>query len=63
MCIRDSPGAAAIVSRVVNNAEPGAIILLHQSAPDTLEGLQSMITQLRQQGYDFGTVTQVISPL
>jgi polysaccharide deacetylase family sporulation protein PdaB len=58
-----NPGAAAIVSRVVNNAEPGAIILLHQSAPDTLEGLQSMITQLRQQGYDFGTVTQVISPL
>jgi polysaccharide deacetylase family sporulation protein PdaB len=58
-----NPGADAIVSRVVNNAEPGAIILLHQSAPDTLQGLQSMITQLRQQGYDFGTVTQVISPL
>ncbi|HBC29772.1 MAG TPA: hypothetical protein DC024_00795 [Clostridiales bacterium] len=58
-----NPGSDAVVSRVVNNAEPGAIILLHQSAPDTLQGLQEMITQLRQQGYNFGTVTQVINPL
>lgn len=58
-----NPGADAIVARVVDNAEPGAIILMHQSAPDTLQGLQSMIDQLRDQGYEFGTVTQVISPL
>jgi polysaccharide deacetylase family sporulation protein PdaB len=58
-----NPGADAVVTRVVNNAEPGAIILLHQSAPDTLQGLQTIITQLRQQGYAFGTVTQVINPL
>jgi polysaccharide deacetylase family sporulation protein PdaB len=58
-----NPGADAVVSRVVDNAEPGAIILMHQSAPDTLQGLQTMITQLREQGYDFGTVSQVISPL
>lgn len=58
-----NPGPDAIISRVVNNAEPGAIILLHQSAPDTLQGLQTMISELRNQGYDFGTVTQVISPL
>ncbi|MFA5528599.1 MAG: LysM peptidoglycan-binding domain-containing protein [Peptostreptococcales bacterium] len=58
-----NPGPDAVVSRVVNNAKPGAIILLHQSAPDTLQGLQRMITGLREQGYDFGTVTQVISPL
>ena len=58
-----NPGADKVVSRVVNNTEPGAIILLHQSAPDTLQGLQTMIRQLREQGYDFGTVSQVISPL
>lgn len=58
-----NPGADAIITRVVNNAEPGAIILFHQSAPDTLQGLQTIITRLREQGYDFGTVTQVISPL
>ena len=40
-----NPGADAVVSRVVDNAEPGAIILMHQSAPDTLQGLQTMITQ------------------
>ncbi len=43
-----NPGADAVVSRVVNNAEPGAIILLHQSAPDTLQCLQTMIKQLRE---------------
>ena len=58
-----NPGADAVVARVVDNAEPGAIILMHQSAPDTLQSLQSMIDQLRDQGYEFGTVTQVISPL
>lgn len=58
-----NPGPDAVVTRVVENAEPGTIILLHQSAPDTLQGLQTMITRLREQGYDFGTVTQVINPL
>ncbi len=58
-----NPGSDAIINRVVENVEPGAIILMHQSAPDTLAALQTMITNLREQGYDFGTVTQVIDPL
>lgn len=57
-----NPGAEYVVNRIVDNAVPGAIILMHQSAPDTLEGLQSIITGLREKGYDFGTVTQVIDP-
>lgn len=58
-----NPGPDAVVSRVVDNAVPGAIILMHQSAPDSLQGLQTMITRLKEQGYGFGTVTQVINPL
>jgi polysaccharide deacetylase family sporulation protein PdaB len=58
-----NPGPDAVVSRVVDNAAPGAIILMHQSAPDTLQGLQTIITRLKEQGYTFGTVTQVINPL
>lgn len=58
-----NPGADAIVNRIVENIEPGAIILLHQSAPHTLQALQTIITRLREFGYDFGTVTQVIDPL
>ncbi len=57
-----NPGADAIVTRVVENAEPGSIVLMHQSAPDTLAALQTMITKLREKGYEFGTVTQVIDP-
>ncbi len=57
------PGADAIVRRVTENIEPGAIILMHQSAADTPAALQTIITDLRNQGYDFGTVTQVIDPL
>lgn len=55
------PGAAQIANRVVNNAVPGAIILMHQAASQTPEALPSIISRLRQQGYSFGTVTQVLS--
>ncbi len=58
-----NPGAEKIVNRITENIEPGAIILLHQSAPDTLQALQTIITNLRELGYDFGTVTQVIDPI
>ncbi|NLJ59093.1 MAG: deacetylase, partial [Tissierellia bacterium] len=58
-----NPGPDFIVNRVVENAEPGAIILLHQSATDTLEALETMIRGLKEQGYEFGTVTQVIDLL
>lgn len=56
------PGVDYIVTRIVDNAVPGAIVLMHQSATQTLLGLQSIITGLREKGYEFGTVTQVIDP-
>lgn len=57
-----SPGVNQIIERVVNNVEPGAIILMHQSAFQTPEALQTIIPRLREKGYGFGTVTQVIDP-
>ena len=57
-----NPGVNQIVNRVVNNIEPGAIVLMHQAAPQTPDALQVIISRLRQQGYSFGTVTQVLDP-
>ncbi|MGI6731315.1 MAG: LysM peptidoglycan-binding domain-containing protein [Anaerovoracaceae bacterium] len=56
------PGADQILSRVVDNVEPGAIILLHQSSAQTAEALPEIISRIKELGYDFGTVTQVIDP-
>ena len=57
-----NPGVSQIIDRVVNNIEPGAIILMHQAASQTPDALPEIISRLRQQGYTFGTVTQVLDP-
>lgn len=56
------PGVEAITSRIVSNVEPGAIILMHQSSAQTAEALPEIIAKLKEKGYSFGTVTQVIDP-
>lgn len=55
-----NPGVDKITSRIVNNIEPGAIVLMHQSSPQTAEALPKIVLRLREQGYNFGTVTQVL---
>lgn len=55
-----NPGVDAVLKRVVDNAKPGSIVLMHESALDTPKALQTMINQLKEKGYSFGTVTQVI---
>lgn len=55
-------GVDQIISRVVNNIEPGAIILMHQAAFQTPDALPAIISRLRQLDYGFGTVTQVLDP-
>ncbi|HVI42844.1 MAG TPA: LysM peptidoglycan-binding domain-containing protein [Anaerovoracaceae bacterium] len=56
-----SPGVDQITSRIVNNIEPGAIILMHQSSSQTSEALPDIIYKLKEKGYDFGTVTQLLN--
>lgn len=57
-----NPGVETIINRVTANVTPGAIILMHQAAPQTPVALPTIITQLRSQGYTFGTVTEVLDP-
>jgi len=58
-----NPGVDEIVDRVVSNTHPGDIILMHasDSCKQTAEALPIIITKLREQGYEFVTVSQLIS--
>ncbi len=48
-----------IVESVVGQAEPGAVVLLHDTLSPTLAAAPEIIERLRGQGYAFATVSQV----
>lgn len=60
-----NPGADRIVRNVVEKAHPGDIILMHasDSCKQTHEALPSIIKHLKSEGYEFVTVTELISGL
>jgi peptidoglycan/xylan/chitin deacetylase (PgdA/CDA1 family) len=58
-----TPGSAAVYSRVVDAAQPGSIILMHDGGGDrsgTLAALPLIIDTLRARGYSFATVTGLL---
>ncbi|MEM8604470.1 MAG: polysaccharide deacetylase family protein [Cyanobacteria bacterium P01_H01_bin.121] len=60
---RSGVTAAAIVQNVVREAHPGAIVLMHDGGGDrqaTVAALPQIITQLKQQGYEFVTVPALL---
>lgn len=58
-----NPGVDKIVNRVLTKAHPGDIILMHasDSCKQTHLALPSIIEGLRKDGYEFVTVTELIS--
>ncbi|OBZ15282.1 MULTISPECIES: polysaccharide deacetylase family sporulation protein PdaB [Bacillales] len=56
-------GTDKIINRVVTRAHPGDIILFHasDSVKQTHEALPTVIDQLRDKGYDFVTVSDLIT--
>ena len=52
--------AATYVKNVVNMATPGGIVLLHDVHPKTVLALPQIITELRQRGYRFVTIPQLL---
>lgn len=56
------PSPEVIIRRVVGKAHNGAIVLMHPTAP-TLNALPEIIRELKQQGYRFVTVGELISGL
>lgn len=58
-----TPGSDAIYSRVVDAAQPGSIILMHDGGGprgETLAALPQIIDTLRARGYGFATVTGLL---
>jgi peptidoglycan/xylan/chitin deacetylase (PgdA/CDA1 family) len=58
-----NPGSGAVYSRVVDAAQPGSIILMHDGGGDrsgTLAALPSIIDTLRSRGYAFATVSRLL---
>jgi polysaccharide deacetylase family sporulation protein PdaB len=58
-----NPGVDQIVQRVLQKAHPGDIVLLHasDSCKQTHEALPIIIDKLRQQGYQFVTVSELMA--
>jgi peptidoglycan/xylan/chitin deacetylase (PgdA/CDA1 family) len=54
------PSAEAIRQSVVQNIHPGAIVLQHGSARNTVEGTRRYVTDLRAKGYQFVTLTELL---
>ncbi len=48
------------IDRVVEQARPGGIVLLHSGQYNTIMALPEIIAQLRAQGYTFVTVSQLL---
>ncbi len=58
-----NPGSGAVYSRIVDAAQPGSIILMHDGGGDrsgTLTALPSIIDTLRARGYRFATVSRLL---
>jgi peptidoglycan/xylan/chitin deacetylase (PgdA/CDA1 family) len=59
----EMPGAAAIVNRAVDGAQPGAIILLHDAGgnrTETAAALPLIIKALRKRGYKLVTIPRLL---
>lgn len=58
-----NPGTQKIIKRVVSKTHPGDIILMHasDSCRQTHEALPVIIDELRKQGYEFVTVSELIA--
>lgn len=56
-----NPGPQVIIQRVMDNVFAGSIILLHEARPGTLTALPLLIKELRDQGYELVTVSDLIA--
>lgn len=55
------PGVSTVVSRAVNNAKPGSIILVHDIHASTLAAVEGIVTGLQARGFKLVTVSQLMA--
>lgn len=51
-----------IYEEILRSVKGGSIILLHNGSSQTIEILPKLITELRQRGYTFVTISQLLDP-
>ncbi|HYF95217.1 MAG TPA: polysaccharide deacetylase family protein [Symbiobacteriaceae bacterium] len=56
----NGPSVQTIRRRIVDNAEPGAIVLQHGFPPNSVEATRLAVSDLRQMGYQFVTVPEIM---
>lgn len=57
-----NPGAQAVINRVLSNMKNGAIVLMHNASPDTVQALPTIIQEIRRRGFSMRTVSEVLDP-
>lgn len=55
----DTKDPQLIVTQVLKQVRPGSIILLHEGKPQTLQALPIIIDRLKQEGYEFVTISDL----
>ncbi|MDI7741997.1 polysaccharide deacetylase family protein [Lysinibacillus fusiformis] len=53
------PAPSEMVNRVVSKIENGAMVLMHPTEP-VAEGIDAMISEIKEKGYQLGTVTELM---
>lgn len=56
------PTPADITKKVVDNVKSGSIVLFHNDLENTTEALPQVLEQLKQKGFEFITVSELIYP-
>ncbi|MBE9069588.1 polysaccharide deacetylase, partial [Leptolyngbya cf. ectocarpi LEGE 11479] len=60
----ETPDPEKIADRVVNNVEPGSIVLLHDGGGDrsqTVAATKIVLQKLQQEGYQFKTISELMT--
>lgn len=55
------PSTSVMINQVMKNIHPGATILMHPT-PVIEDGLETLIEQIEEEGYQFGSVERLLSP-
>ena len=59
--VDNQPGADVAYEHVTDNAHPGAVILLHAVSESNAEALDSILKDLKSEGYRFGSLYEIES--
>ena len=55
------PGAGVIRDRIVNQTQPGSIILVHDIHPGSIDAMPETFDQLMAKGFKFATVSELLA--